>query len=637
MNQTRSKDTFYSGWAMEAYPDMDEHAMAHHITRQIENGANFIWIGHNNPGEVDAEKIEPGLSYAVWEALSNQKDPRHQDACRIVEAQKRLLDSLLQLNIPTVLPIGYQIQMGEVWNENNPDSLRRHPDGSIIDWGGVSACFYSPKYREDILRYYNWIAETFVEKYRSILLLVNLSDEPFGGDYSGYAEKAFQEQSGISFEKAWKNGPESLRQLGRFQSRYIVEYARWSAEAWHSVCPDIPSTMSFCGHHGREENTMPSVPGVFRDTPDYFQPTFDVYPRDGSQSTPVLESDLVMLTLLLRQLSYLSRKHERPYWLWTTGNSWGLGQASDDRANITDAVVNQIMAVSSAMENGGLLRGFAIWNYNIKCQGLYNDNIETIYDTEDMFHKLTRVIGRLRDFAGREARVAPRLAIVAERTFGEKYIAKSKSATWVKAFPFDKMIYPSKSNFSLLMDDGLSEILAFCQKADIPFPNYLIYLSSGEGEIEEKEKEALFKYLSGPHHALLPEKLWINLQGDSTVSADISLYDGEPNELASEKIAALFGQKSDSPGGLFHLTLDHLEIAYNLTKESRKLAFLSNNNGKKVSILNPFADMRGHLSEWRQSSEVLILDHHEVAFATEGNPGDLRGLVSALDPGTPKK
>ena len=41
------------------------------MARQRASGANVVWIGHNNPGEVDSENAEPGLSYAVYEALQN--------------------------------------------------------------------------------------------------------------------------------------------------------------------------------------------------------------------------------------------------------------------------------------------------------------------------------------------------------------------------------------------------------------------------------------------------------------------------------------------------------------------------------------------------------------------------------------
>lgn len=630
MKQLNIKNKFYSGWAMDAYPEMSEQDMAYHVKRQIDQGANYIWIGHNNPGEVDASKIEPGLSYAVWEAYEDRHDSRHEDAVLIVNAQYRLLDTCLMQNVPVVLPIGYQIQMGERWNKSHPDCLRRHPDGSIINWGGVSACFYAPPYQEDILRYYRWIAEKFVEPYRSILLMINLSDEPFGGDYSQYAEAEFKRKTGFTFREVLNGPKEAFYKLGEFQSHYIVQYARWSSQAWNSVCPNIPSTMSFCGHHGREENTMPSVPELFRSASDYFHPTFDVYPRDGNQATPIKESDVIMLTIFLRQLAYLSRMYKKPYWLWTTGNSWGLGQASADRANITDAIVNQIMAVAGALESGANLRGFAVWNYNVKQQGLYNDVIETAYDTEDMFHKLTRVIGGLRDFAGRNLSKPPQLAIVADRFFAHDFIARSRACTWVRPFAFHKFFYPAKRNFPLVMDDRLTIIVQFCEKLSIPLPPYLIYLSSGEEELDSEERKALLYYLSASRRILLHRKLWQRLQDKDTVVADVLYYDENPADISEAMLASFFQQKNNHLDGLFHFTLEDMEIVYNLSHEEQSLFISPVVSRRKCLLLSPSADLKKEVFLGAGKRNGLKLNHHEAAFVMPPDSPKIKSLLDAL-------
>jgi len=630
MEKDTSLKPFYTGWAMEAYPEMSEEDMAHHVGRQIELGANFVWIGHNNPGEVDVRKIEPGLSFAVWEAFRDENDPRHTNAVKIVRAQKRLLDFCLMCEIPVVLPIGYQIQMGEVWNDNHPDCLRRLPDGKIINWGGISACFYAPQYQTDIMNYYKWIVKSFVKPYRSILLMVNLSDEPFGGDYSQYAENTFRERTGYGFKEALQRGDQGLVELGKFQSNYIVEYARWSAEAWHSVCPDIPSTMSFCGHHGREENTMPGIPALFRDTPDYFHPTFDVYPRDGNQATPISESDVIMLTLFLRQIGYLSRKYRKPYWLWTTGNSWGLGQASEDKANITDAVLNQLMAMIGALENEAPLRGIAVWNYNVKRQGLYNDTIKPVYDVDVMFQKLTRTIARLRYFAGKKLLRHPQVAIVADRNHARRFIAKSQKCTWVKPFAFDKFFYPAKNNISVIIDESLSEILSYCEEHDMPPPPALIYLSSGDIELEPGEKDILLDYLYSGPRALVPQKLWMRLEGKETIMAEVSLYQSEPMDISEDEITAFLKDKQNHKDNLFHFTLDDLEIAYNLTKKEQKLSVSFRHSGKSLYLLDPFAKVKNEAALKDAKNNGLVLNHHEAAFVSPSQSPNLKAFLEAL-------
>jgi hypothetical protein len=630
MNHTDKNNKFYSGWAMDAYPEMSTREMAHHVRRQIELGANYIWIGHNNPGEVDASKIEPGLSYAVWEAYEDDKDPRHLDAVSIIMSQHRLLETCLLENIPVVLPIGYQIQMGSRWNKENPDCLRRLPDGGIINWGGVSACFYAPQYQEDILRYYRWIVDKFVEPYRSILLMINLSDEPFGGDYSRYAEVEFKKKTGLGFQEALNGSKDALYSLGEFQSYYIVEYASWSARAWHSICPDIPSTMSFCGHHGREENTMPSVPELFRNTPSYFHPTFDVYPRDGNQATPIKEPDVIMLAVFLRQLAYLSRMHEKPYWLWTTGNSWGLGQASADRANITDAVVNQIMAVAGALETGANLRGLAVWNYNVKQQGLYNDAIETAYDTEDMFQKLTRVIGRLRDFTGKNYIKPPQLAIVSDCFFAHDFIARSKACTWIKPFAFDKFIHPAKQNLPLVMDDRLASIIQFSKKCAIPLPPFLVYLSSGEENLDPDEKNALLYYLSSSRRILLPRKLWQQLQDKDTIVADVLYYDGTPGQIPEEMFDAFFQKKTNNTDDFFHITLEDFEIVYNLSQRKQSLTISPAFSRRRCFLLSQSADLKKEVNLGGGKRNGLQLDHHEAALITPPDSQNFGILLDAL-------
>jgi hypothetical protein len=67
----------YAGWATEAYPQDSVDKMEEMVARQRAAGANIVWLGHNNPGEVNAQGPEPGLSYAIYEALQDENDPRN--------------------------------------------------------------------------------------------------------------------------------------------------------------------------------------------------------------------------------------------------------------------------------------------------------------------------------------------------------------------------------------------------------------------------------------------------------------------------------------------------------------------------------------------------------------------------------
>src|SRR5215472_16818003 len=42
----------YAGWAMEAYPKDTLATLKSEMSRQAAAGANVVWLGHNNPGDV---------------------------------------------------------------------------------------------------------------------------------------------------------------------------------------------------------------------------------------------------------------------------------------------------------------------------------------------------------------------------------------------------------------------------------------------------------------------------------------------------------------------------------------------------------------------------------------------------------
>jgi len=123
---------YYAGWAMSAYPEMSQDALGAAVARQKAAGANLVWIGHNNPGEVGARKREPALSYAVYAAYRDPRDPLHADAVAITRAQFRMLAACRKAGMAAVFPIGYQIQMGKAWNAAHPGDVRRRRQRLIL-------------------------------------------------------------------------------------------------------------------------------------------------------------------------------------------------------------------------------------------------------------------------------------------------------------------------------------------------------------------------------------------------------------------------------------------------------------------------------------------------------------------------
>lgn len=386
----------YAGWAMVAYPWMSELAMREALARQKAAGANVVWIGHNNPGEVDAQGSEPGLSYAVFEALQNEADPRREDALAIVQAQERMLRAVRAAGLKAVLPVGYQSQMGSFWDAAHPDALRLEGRGGVNYTTAVpNASFYSPDYRRDIRRYYEWVHARFVRPFRDVILMLNLADEPSGGDFSPWADAAFRQETGYGFAEVGTD-PERLTRLGEFQSRYIVDYATWSAQQWAELEPDLPVTMSFEGATLRVHLQLPHLESLFARTPPNFVVTFDAYPRDGPYELPIDDTELVRLFQVVRTAAHYSARYDRPFWMWSTANSWGLAQASPQPGNVADAVANAYYLALLARQMGGWLQGIAVWNYNVVGQGLYNDTHRTAYDPDVMFARVSEAFPRLR-------------------------------------------------------------------------------------------------------------------------------------------------------------------------------------------------------------------------------------------------
>lgn len=636
----QTKQRCYTGWAMEAYPEMSEEEMAFHIERQVKEGANILWIGHNNPGEVNKEKVEPGLSYAVYEAYIDKNDPRHEDAVAMIEAQYRMLKVCRRVGVPVVFPVGYQIQMGERWNIENLEHLRRHFSGEVIDWGGISATFLSPKYQEDITRYYRWVIEHFVEPYKDIILMINLADEPFGGDYSHWAKEEFHRRYGITISEAYEMGNEGLVKIGEFQSRYIVDYAIWSADRWNELYPGIPTTMSFCGHHGREENHMPDICGLFKDTLPHFHPTFDVYPRDGSFQDPITEPDVTMLIIFLRQIGYLSALYQKPYWLWTTGNSWGLGQNSSDKGNISDALANQFYAISTAVAQGGDLRGTVIWNYNVKSQGLYNDTNPIVYDPDELFVKNTRFLSWLRGYLGEKNLQTPgEAALVLPREYGYRKIGKSKRCVWVKCYGLNNLHTLAKQAENFIVTESLEEVIEYDQK----FPHSLrciIFLSDAEERLSPETIGRFKQYISEKiSDSTLPYLIFptgvaeqLQLSNDSKIKLHLIEFPGEPEEISPEfwerHLSPLLSNPETLP--LYRAGLNEIRMVYNLSKKEQKIS-LQDLAGKKIYALDLSGDpkIKLELTMENTSEGDLRIAHHciAIAFNKETSEEDISKLL----------
>ena len=328
------------GWAYQAYPDVSDAKLRADFARMRANGANAVWIGHNNPGQVDANKVEPGMSYAVYAALQNDDDPLHDDAEAMADGVRRALNAARENKLQVILPIGYQIQMGDAWNAKHPNELRRKYDGSLLNFfnSGSTASPYSWQYRDDILRYYRWIQTEWVSPYHDIIVMLSLADEPMGGDYSDAAKQEFSLRYGKDMDAL---AADELWQLGEFESGVIADYAAWSANEWKQLNPNLLTTMSFHGGEtARRVWGLPDVEKLFAVTPETFIITFDAYLHDDLATKPATTDQAAQLKLFLRSLGNYSRVYHKPIALWGGANAWGLAQESVAPLELTDAMTN---------------------------------------------------------------------------------------------------------------------------------------------------------------------------------------------------------------------------------------------------------------------------------------------------------
>jgi hypothetical protein len=410
------------------------------FARMRENGANAVWIGHNNPGEVDANKVEPGMSYAVYAALRDPSDPLHKDARLMADAVKRALDAARAENLQVILPIGYQIQMGDAWNKKYPNDLRLTFGGQLLDLyhSGFTASPYSEQYRADIIRYYEWIAREWVEPYRDVIVMLSLADEPMGGDYSAAARQEFARRYGKSMD-ALSDG--ELWRLGEFQSGVIVDYAAWSANAWALLEPNLLTTMSFHGGDtARRVRGLPDFERLFSQTPKNFIVTFDAYLHDDLASKPATSDEAAQLKLFLGTIGSYSRVYSKPVALWGGVNAWGLAQESSSPLDVPDAVTNLLLLYDLPTRMGANIWGIFAWNYNVKQQGLEYYSRPTTYDARAMEIAVNRAFPQLRARPQEMARPSLDAVVVAPARAMYDALARSRSADIPPAW-FDATLF----------------------------------------------------------------------------------------------------------------------------------------------------------------------------------------------------
>lgn len=373
------------GWAYTAIPGNSRESMIADMTRMKDLGANVVYIGHANPGEVDPNGPEPGLCPAVYFALRD-RSAKAPGATSIYQAIIDSLEASKEIGLNVVLPIGYQIQMGADWNARNPDSLRLDNNGNNLDfWGsGPTASPYSPVYQRDIKEYYQWVNREIISKYPHVVA-INLGDEPMGSDFSHWANEEFARRYNTNFD----NAPQEQR--GQFLSEVIADHAALSANMWKEINPAVWTMMTF--HIQRERPWLPNMEALFSKTPDNFVFSSDTHLHDNLPTTELTYQEQVDLYGMVRTESFLSKVYNRPMMLWSSANAWGLS----DQGGIVEANRNFNIVHDIAKQAGGELAMIMEWGWNIKGQGVYGYEGAKMFDPDEMVVAMSSKMRSVRD------------------------------------------------------------------------------------------------------------------------------------------------------------------------------------------------------------------------------------------------
>ncbi|MCL5969880.1 MAG: hypothetical protein M1450_00040 [Patescibacteria group bacterium] len=350
------------GWAYTARPGVSKEEMIKDMRRIKDMGSTVVYLGHNNPGDTDPNKSEPGLSFAVYYAIQH-KTGSQEGARQMYTSIVWALDAAKEVGLDVVLPVGYQIQMGPEWNNLHWDDARRNQDGSLMNhWGsGETASPYSPDYWRDVTEYYNWVNEQLINKYPNIVA-INIGDEPMGTDYSTWAKSAFKERYGTDFDSAGDF------QRGQFLSSVIADYLSQSAKIWEDINSQVWVTSTL--HIQRDKPWLPDIEAIFEKTGDNFVVSADTHLHDAPMDWYLTPEDVNLLKLMTRTLGWYSQVYNKPLMLWTSSNAWGLAGRSPKPGGIPEAELNVSIVNDETKRTGGIIAMVFGWGINIKDQDM---------------------------------------------------------------------------------------------------------------------------------------------------------------------------------------------------------------------------------------------------------------------------
>lgn len=434
------------GWAYAIEPDASEEAMRADMRKMRDAGASAVYLSHANPGTIEeGMPTEKGLTFAVWYAAVGNPDSHGGDvrsrALEILDAVHRAVRAATDEGLKIVLAVGYQTQMGEAWNRQHPDALRRNADGALmLHWtdreSRATASPYAPDFERDMRAYYAWLDRELVRGNPSIVAL-NLGDEPMGADYSEHAARAF-EQAAYNRNPAYALFPddegalptEFFERRGRFESEVLADIAATLAAIWRDLDPAVWTMMTF--HIQRDMFWFPSVEAIFQKTPDNFVVSADTHYHDAPADVPVMH--LGLLHNLVGNLASLSNVYGKKLMLWSSANNWGL----TPHLGIGEAIENVDIVTTRTHEAGGELAMLMVWGYNIRHQGVFGADPGSIaFDPEGMFQSVSNRIASERPTLSTRTGSVPARVRTIDKRWLDEHVGRSRFGHLTGSHLFD--------------------------------------------------------------------------------------------------------------------------------------------------------------------------------------------------------
>ena len=171
----------------------------------------------------------------------------------------------------------------------------------------------------------------------------------------------------------------------------IPDYAAWSANLWERLNPDVRTMMTF--HVQRDAPFLPDVERIFAQTPPSFIFSEDTHLDDGLIDRTITPENVNLLYGMCRTFGWLSQVYGKPLMLWTAANAWGLKR----NGGMPEARLNLDIVHDATRQAGGQIGMLMAWGWNIRFQGVYDDEGNFAADKESMIAGVSELLAARRD------------------------------------------------------------------------------------------------------------------------------------------------------------------------------------------------------------------------------------------------